>query len=58
VPEVELMPEGVPKGVPEGRIVPGGGFEDDSMMEEVVTMPEGEICLAAASKEVFFIEIR
>jgi hypothetical protein len=29
VPEVELMPG----GVPEGRIVPGGGFEDVSVME-------------------------
>jgi hypothetical protein len=32
VPEVELMPGGVPKG----RIVPGGGFEDDSVMECIV----------------------
>jgi hypothetical protein len=49
VPEVELMPGGVPKG----RIVPGGGFEDDSMMEEVVTMPEGEICLGLLRKKFF-----
>jgi hypothetical protein len=30
--------------MPEGEIVPGGGFEDG-------------FCLAAASREVFFIEI-
>jgi hypothetical protein len=46
---IELRSELEPKGVP------GGGFEDDSMMEEVVTMPEGEICLAARLLQKKFV---